>query len=82
MKYTNIRGVNASRIMMGCMRIANKPLEQTERLIVEAVSAGVNAFDLADIYANGNSERVLGVAVKDLKLNREDYVAVLAACFF
>ncbi len=74
MKYTNVRGMNASRMMMGCMRIANKPLEQTERLIVEAVSAGVNAFDLADIYANGNSERVLGVAVKDLKLKREDYV--------
>lgn len=74
MKYTNVRGVNASRMMMGCMRIADKPLVQTEKLIVEAVRAGVNAFDLADIYGGGNSERVFGVAVKDLKLNREDYM--------
>ena len=74
MKYTDIRGVNASRMMMGCMRIADKPLEQIERLIVEAVRAGVNAFDLADIYGKGDCERVFGVAVKDLKLNREDYV--------
>ncbi len=74
MKYTDIRGVSASRMMMGCMRIADKPLEQTERLIVEAVRAGVNAFDLADVYANGDCERVFGVAVKDLKLNREEYM--------
>ena len=74
MKYSNIRGVNASRMMMGCMRIADKPLEQIENLIVEAVRAGVNAFDLADIYGRGDCERVFGVAVKDLKLNREDYV--------
>ena len=74
MKYTDIRGVNASRMMMGCMRIADKPLEQIERLIVEAVRAGVNVFDIADIYGKGNCERVFGVAVKDLKLNREDYV--------
>ena len=74
MKYTDIRGVNASRMMMGCMRIADKPLEQIENLIVEAVRNGINAFDLADIYGKGDCERVFGVAVKDLKLNREEYV--------
>ncbi len=74
MKYTDIRGVSASRMMMGCMRIADKPLEQTERLIVEAVRSGVNAFDLADVYGNGDCERVFGVAVKDLGLKREEYM--------
>lgn len=74
MKYTDIRGVNASRMMMGCMRIADKPLEQTENLIVEAVRAGVNVFDLADVYAKGDCERVFGVALKDLGLAREEYV--------
>lgn len=74
MKYTDIRGVNASRMMMGCMRIADKPLQQTENLIVEAVRAGVNVFDLADIYAKGDCERIFGVAVKDLGLVREEYV--------
>ncbi|MBO5239814.1 MAG: aldo/keto reductase [Clostridia bacterium] len=74
MKYTDIRGVNASRMIMGCMRIADKPLEQTENLIVEAVRAGVNVFDLADVYAKGDCERVFGVALKDLGLAREEYV--------
>ena len=54
MKYTSIGGVKASRMAMGCMRIADKPLEQTERLIVEAVSSGVNVFDLADVYGKGD----------------------------
>lgn len=74
MKYTDIKGINASRMMMGCMRIAEKPLPQTEKLIVEAVRSGVNAFDLADVYAKGDCEKVFGVAVKDLKLNREEYI--------
>ena len=74
MRYTNIRGVNASRVMMGCMRIADKPLRQTEKLIIEAVSAGVNAFDLADIYGKGDCERVFGVALKDLGLSRAECV--------
>ncbi len=74
MKYTDVKGINASRMMMGCMRIAEKPLPQTEKLIVEAVRSGVNAFDLADVYAKGDCEKVFGVAVKDLKLNREEYI--------
>ena len=74
MKYTSIGGVKASRMAMGCMRIADKPLQQTERLIVEAVSAGVNVFDLADIYGRGDCEKIFGVAVKDIGLARENYM--------
>lgn len=74
MKYTSIGGVKASRMVMGCMRIAEQPLEQTERLIVEAVSAGINVFDLADNYAKGDCEKIFGVAVKDIGLAREDYM--------
>lgn len=73
MKYSNVAGMELSRIMMGCMRISDKPLEQVEKLMVEAVRAGVNAFDLADIYGKGDSEKVFGVAMKDLKLTREQY---------
>lgn len=74
MKYTSLGGVNVSRMVMGCMRIADKPLEQTEKLIAEAVSLGVNAFDLADVYAKGDCEKVFGVAVKDIALPRDSYV--------
>ncbi len=74
MKYCNLRGIRASRVVMGCMRIADKPLQETENLIVEAVRAGVNAFDLADIYGKGDCERIFGVAVRDLGLARKDYI--------
>lgn len=74
MKYINVRGINASRIMAGCMRIADKPLQRTEEWIVEAVRSGVNAFDLADIYGKGDCEKVFGVAVRDIGLKREEYI--------
>ena len=74
MEYCNLKGINASRIVMGCMRIADKPLPHTESLIVEAVRAGVNTFDLADIYGNGDCEKIFGVAMKDLGFARKDYI--------
>ena len=74
MRYCSLKGITASRIVMGCMRIAQKPLKEVEELIFEAVKSGVNAFDLADIYGGGNSERLFGVAFKDLGLARKDYV--------
>ena len=74
MKYCNLHGIKASRIIMGCMRIADKPLQETESVIIEAVKNGVNTFDLADIYGKGDCERIFGVAVKDIGLERKDYI--------
>ncbi len=74
MKYCNLGDRPASSIVMGCMRIADKPLEQIERVMFEATRAGVNTFDLADIYGGGNSEKVFGVAIRDLGIPRKDYI--------
>lgn len=74
MKYCNVGGVNAPRLIVGCMRIADKPLRQVEKMIIEAVKNGVNMFDHADIYGGGDSEVVFGVAVKDLGIKREDVI--------
>lgn len=74
MDYQTLGGKQSSRIVMGCMRIADKPLQKTEALIVEAVKSGVNTFDLADIYGKGDCERVFGVAVRDIGLKRSDYI--------
>ena len=74
MKYCNVGDMNASRIVMGCMRIGDKPLEQTEKVIVSACSNGVNMFDLADIYGGGNCEKVFGVAMRDLEIPRKNYI--------
>ena len=74
MKYYKLHGREASRVVMGCMRIGDKPLAQVEELIREAIRGGVNMFDHADIYGNGNSEKVFGVAVRDIGLSRSDYI--------
>ncbi len=74
MKYCNLGDRPSSSVVMGCMRIADKPLAQVESVMVEAMRTGVNTFDLADIYGGGNSERVFGVAIRDLGVPRKDYI--------
>ena len=74
MEFCKMQGREESRIVMGCMRIGDKPLLQTEELIKTAISLGVNTFDLADIYGNGNCEKMFGVAVKDIGLSRDSYI--------
>ncbi len=74
MKYCNVGDRPASAIVMGCMRIADKPLAQVEKVMFEAMRSGVNMFDLADIYGGGNCEKVFGVAIKDLGVARKDYL--------
>ena len=48
MEYCTLGEMNVSRIIMGCMRIAGIPLQDVERVIIEAQKAGVNMFDLAE----------------------------------
>ena len=74
MKYCNLGDLHASAIVMGCMRIADKPLTQVERVIFEAMKAGVNTFDLADVYGGGDCEKIFGVAIKDLGVPRKDFI--------
>ncbi len=74
MKYCNLGDRPSSAIVMGCMRIADKPLERVEKVMFEAMRAGVNTFDLADIYGGGDAEKVFGVAIRDLGVPRKDYI--------
>lgn len=74
MQYCTLGEKQASRIVMGCMRIADKSVRQVEEVIVEALQTGVNMFDHADIYGNGDSERIFGVAIRDLEIPRKEYL--------
>ncbi len=74
MKYCTIANQRASAVVMGCMRIADKPFAQVQEVIDVARSAGVNMFDLADIYGGGECEKVFGKAVLALGVKREDYI--------
>lgn len=43
-------------------------------LMAAAYDGGVNFFDNAEVYAGGQSEEIMGRALKDLKWDRESYV--------
>src|ERR1700753_3897754 len=43
-------------------------------LVARALEAGVNFIDTADVYSEGHSEVLLGQALRDLKVAREDVI--------
>ena len=45
-----------------------------ERLIGQALDAGINFIDTADVYAGGLSEQITGQALKNLKVPRESVI--------
>jgi aryl-alcohol dehydrogenase-like predicted oxidoreductase len=47
---------------------------EAERLVGQALDAGVNFIDTADVYAGGVSEQITGQALKNLKVPRENVV--------
>lgn len=65
MKYVNIGGIDCSRLMLGSMRIADKPLRNIERLVNTALEIGINTFDHADIYGGGACEKLYGELIKN-----------------
>ena len=54
-----------SEIVLGMMRIEDKSVKEVEELVATALSVGINAFDLADIYGRGRCEELLGLALKN-----------------
>ena len=57
-----------SEIVLGMMRIEDKSVKEVEEIVETALSVGINAFDLADIYGRGRCEELLGIVLK----NRSD----------
>ena len=73
MIYRDFRGIRISRLGMGNMRLpsvsGNKgefPIDYPEahRMIDLAIKSGINYFDTAYVYQNGDSERCVGEAMK------------------
>jgi len=70
MQYTRFgnTGLVVSRLAFGAMTFGsgNVPAvykvdeDAARALIARALAAGINFFDTADAYANGQSERILG----------------------
>ena len=83
MEYVNLgnAGLKVSRLCLGCMTYGSKRwrewvLEEADArpFIKRALEAGINFFDTADIYSLGESEEILGRALKDLGPGRDRVV--------
>ena len=55
-------------------KIGDLQQSDAERLVGQALDAGINFIDTADVYAGGVSEQMTGQALKNLKIPRENVV--------
>lgn len=72
MKYRHLgrSGLRVSELCLGTMTFGHGADEAEATKMVDAsMEAGVNLFDTADAYAGGNSERILGTALKGRRRN-------------
>src|ERR671913_755783 len=67
-------GVSVSKMCLGAMMFGawgNRDQEESARIIHAALDAGINFVDTADVYAQGESEEIVG---KALKGRRDDVI--------
>jgi 1-deoxyxylulose-5-phosphate synthase len=89
MKYVNLgaTGLKVSRLCLGTMTYGTpqwRPWilseEDSRPFIREALEAGINFFDTANMYSNGVSEEVVGRALRDFA--QRDGVVIATKVFF
>jgi aryl-alcohol dehydrogenase-like predicted oxidoreductase len=77
-------GLFVSEICLGTMTFGGKGgfwsligrlgQDEVSALVARALEAGVNFFDTADVYSEGESERLLGGALRELNVRRSDVI--------
>ncbi|MBV9995699.1 MAG: aldo/keto reductase [Caulobacteraceae bacterium] len=72
-------GAQVSQLCLGCMSFGGMAdwmlnEEASLPLVRRAVEAGINFFDTADVYSRGESEEILGRALKALAVPRDETV--------
>jgi len=81
MEYTRLgsTGTQVSRLCMGAMSFGSAadwmiPEDQSFAMVKKCLEAGINFFDTADAYSKGESEVILGRALREYGANRDEYV--------
>ncbi|OJT04999.1 Versiconal hemiacetal acetate reductase [Trametes pubescens] len=83
MEYVRLgnSGLKVSKIILGCMSYGSPEWqewvlgeEEGIKHIKFAYEHGITTFDTANVYSNGQSEIILGKAIKQLNLPREELV--------
>ncbi|CAM5775785.1 oxidoreductase [Labrys miyagiensis] len=77
-------GLEVSRLCLGCMTYGDPqrgnhawtlPEDRSRPLIRQAIEAGINFLDTANVYSDGTSEEIVGRAVKDFSRREEIVLA-------
>lgn len=86
MRYQKLgnTGLFVSELCLGTMtfggeggmwgKIGQLQQSEAEQLVGRALDAGINFIDTADVYSEGRSEAILGQALKNLNVPRENVV--------
>jgi 1-deoxyxylulose-5-phosphate synthase len=68
-------GLDVSRLCLGCMSFGEPsrgqhpwslPEDESRKIIRQALDAGINFFDTANVYSDGTSEEIVGRALGDM----------------
>jgi 1-deoxyxylulose-5-phosphate synthase len=77
-------GLEVSRVCLGCMSFGvpergthmwTLPEEESRKIIKQALEAGINFFDTANVYSDGTSEEITGKALADFAKREEVVLA-------
>ena len=71
-RYIGQTNWQTSAVALGIMRMNSLSPEQAAKAIDTAYDSGINFIDSADIYGDGDSEKVFGQALKQSSVKRED----------
>ena len=83
MKYRRLgnTGLKVSELCLGTMTFGEKFFNIAEvdeagasRMVARALDAGINFFDTADVYSYGQSEELLGRALKSAGVRRDSFI--------
>jgi aryl-alcohol dehydrogenase-like predicted oxidoreductase len=91
MKYNQLgnTGLFVSEICLGAMTFGGQGMfkvvgevdqKGATGMIARSIEAGVNFIDTADVYSMGNSEKLVGQALKDVGVKRSD-VVIATKCY-
>lgn len=73
-------GLRVSALSMGCGRLGSwwqgRTDTESRRAIALALDLGINVFDTSDVYGRGRSERLLGQALKPVRIE----VVIVTKC--
>ena len=88
-KQLGSTGLMFSELCLGTMTFGGKGYwtaigtltqEEVNALVKQAVDAGINFIDTANVYSLGLSEEMTGQAIRDLGLKRDDLVIATKVC--